>query len=67
MGQIAENGYMMARCLPVHTLHLRNYSENFVEICYRRERDHKILIPKCSRKDAVGHLYEENRAGGRFF
>jgi hypothetical protein len=50
----------MVRCLPVHTLHLRNYSKNFVELCYGHERDHTILVPKCSRKDSVGHLYEEN-------
>jgi hypothetical protein len=60
MGQIGENGYMMVRCLPVHMLHLRNYSKSFVEVCYIQETDHTILIPKYSRKDAVGHLYEEN-------
>jgi hypothetical protein len=46
--------------LEVHTLHLRIYSKNFVEVYYRHDGDHTILIATCSRKDAVGHLYVGN-------
>jgi len=59
MDQTGENGYMMVRCLPIDVTSAQPLQEFCLSLLQTWKRSH-TLIHKCSRKDSVGHLYEEN-------